>query len=193
MSALNIFLGKIQVSGLGQGFSESYWLKAVTLTAAKTALTALVNARKALLSSILFIEYANVSQLGVSRDSYIVISAPTMGSDTVVANIPNRLNDAILIRQESVGGRICNRYLHGVPDPAAVGGNYLVGAVAAWDTLLATYITALGTNSGFLNKHASNDPTTWTVDDWGTIVPRGLTDHKVGRPFGQQAGKRPMV
>lgn len=193
MTAVNIFLGKLQVSGLGQGFSESYWLKGNTITAAKTALSAIVTARKALLASIFFIEYANVSQLGVSRDSFIVISQPTIGTDTVTANIPNRLQDAILLRQESALGRICNRYLHGVPDPACVGGNYVVGAVAAWDTLLATYITALTTNTGFLNKHASTDPANWTVDDWGTIVQRGLTDHKVGRPFGQQAGKRPTV
>lgn len=191
--SVSIYLGKIQYSGVPQGFSESYYLTGSTLSAAKTALSNLVTARKGMISNTLDIEYANVSQLGVKRDSFIVINGPQAGSDTVTANVPNRLSDALLIRQESQAGRICNRYLHGVPDPAVINGSYLVGGVAAFDTALAAYLTALQTNSGFLKKVNPADQSTWIVETWGTITNRGLTSHKVGRPFDLQRGRRPTA
>lgn len=192
MSALNIFLGKIQFGSVG-GFSESYYLKGVTLAAAKINLSALVTARQAMLHSSIDIEYANVSQLGVNRDSYIVINGPQAGSDTVTVNAPNRLQDAILLRQESQGGRICNRYVHDVPDPSVVNGSYVASGVPAWDTALTAYIVALKANAGFLKKVNPLDPTTWIIEDWGQVVSRGLTSHKIGRPFDMQRGRRPTA
>lgn len=192
MTALSIFLGKIQYAA-SQGWSESYYLKANTLAGAKTNLNALVTARQPMLHSSIDIDYANVSQLGVTRDSYIVINGPLSGSDTVAADAPNRLNDAILLRQESQSGRICNRYIHGVPDNAVVNNAYVASGNATWDGLLTDYITALKANAGFLKKVDPNDPTTWTVEDWGQVVSRGLTSHKVGRPFDLRPGRRPTA
>jgi hypothetical protein len=192
MSALNIFLGKIQYAA-AQGWSESYYLKGTTLAAAKVNLNALVTARLPMLHSSIDIDYANVSQLGVNRDSYIVINGPQAGTDTITADAPNRLSDAILLRQESLGGRICNRYMHGVPDNAVLNNSYVATGNAAWDALLTAYITALKANSGFLKKVNPADPTTWLIEDWGQVVSRGLTSHKVGRPFDLRPGRRPTA
>lgn len=190
MSATGIWVGKVYFGGVDQGWSESYWMQATTSAAAKTALAAVITARKACLHTVYDILYSYVSQLGVNRDSFIVGGTVVNGSDTVVANIPEDAAIALLLRQESAEGNICNRYLHGVPKPSVVNREYIVGGVAAFDTALAAYITALTASTGYLKKTPANPGFTYTIETWGTIVTRGATRHKVGKPFDLSHGRR---
>lgn len=191
MPALNIFIGHIYYSGTPQGFSEAYYLKGTTKDAAVLNLQALVTKRKAMLHESIEIVFSNVSQLGVKRDSFITQNDVQAGDSTITTWQPNRLSDAILLRQETATGKVSNRYVHGVPDGVIVAGLYDAAALTgAWDTTLDDYITKVLSETAYLNKVDKTDPTTWVLVDWAKVVKRGATSHKVGRPFDLRRGRR---
>jgi len=191
MAAQNKFLFKMFLSGTIQGWSESYYLKGTTKTAALAQAATLVTARKAMLHESITLDYAMVSDIGVNRDSYIAISSPQEGDSTVTTWSPNRLQDAILLRQQTATGKVSNRYIHGVPDGVIINQRYDPTALAgAWDTVLNAYITALKDNTAYLSKTGPSGSETFTLSDWDQVVQRGATEHKVGRPFELHPGRR---
>lgn len=194
MSALNIFIGRIFFSGSPQGFSEAYFCKGTTKDAAVLNLQALVTKRRAMLHESIDIVYSNVSQLGVKRDSYIAQDDVLSGDSTITTWQPNRLADAILLRQETATGKVANRYVHGVPDGVIVNGLYDGSLLAgAWDTVLDDYITKVKSETAYLNKVDKTDPTTWVLVDWNKVIKRGATSKKLGRPFDLRRGRRTVA
>lgn len=192
MAAINKYVGKIYFDGLQGGWSEVMILKGETVEAAKLNMTALIDGRKAMMSDQLTIIYANVSDLGVARDSFLAQDGIADGSMTATTAKPNRDGDAFLVRQETAAGKQVPRYLHGVPDACVVDGVYDdAGVAGAYETALAAYLTLLKTHTAYLKKVTPSDPTSWQLIPWETIYRRGITYRKVGRPFGALRGRRP--
>lgn len=192
MAAINKYVIKLYMDGLQGGWSEVYIAKGETVSAAKSDATALINGRKAMMSNQLTIIYANVSDLGVARDSYLALDGIAEGSMTTTTAVPNRDGDAFLVRMETAGGQHADRYLRGVPDSCIVEAVYDdTGAAGAYETALAAFLTTLKDHTMHLNKVDPADPTTWTLSAWTNTFRRGITYRKTGRPFGALRGRRP--
>lgn len=192
MPAESVYIGRLHLSGLTQGWSEVYYLNGNTKAAALTNMTAIITARKAILSDSIALDYANVSQFGVNRDSYIALESPTEGDMTATTWKPNRLADCLLLRQETATGKVSNRYVHGIPDAVIVDQEYdAAGIGVAWTTPLTAFLAALKDNTGFLLTDKTVTPNTHTVVAWDKVVNRGLTGRKVGRPFVTRPGRGP--
>lgn len=192
MDDISVFVGRIHYKAAEGGWSENYILKANTAAAAKTGLTAILNARKAMLPDTITLRFASVSKLGRQRNSFKLTGTPALGSDTVGTYTENDPEDTILVRQETADGQWANRHVHIVPDDAVSEGVYDPTAVAAWHTLLTTYTTALTTNTGYLLKTGPVGSETFTVVDWAAATVEGKSSHPIGRPFGQRRGRRPV-
>lgn len=191
MPAINKYVGKVHYTGLIQGWSEMYYLKANTPTGAKTQLSAIIDLRKPMLSDQVEVTFANVSDLGIKRDSYCALETPVNGDSTVSTWVPNSDNDAIQIRLETADGKHADKYIHGVPDGVVVNNQYDPAALTgAWETLLTALRAGLITNTGHLTKVNPEDPTTWTIADYTSTFNRGYTQRKTGRPFDLRVGRR---
>lgn len=192
MAAINKFVIKLFMDGVQGGWSEVYIAKGETVTAAKDNATALINARKAMMSNELTIIYASVSDLGVLRDSYLALDGIEAGDMTPTTAKPNRDGDAFLVRMETADGKHAERYLRGVPDACIIDAVYDDSGVGGvYETALAAFLIALKDNTMHLNKVDPALPSTWTLSAWTNTFRRGITYRKTGRPFGALRGRRP--
>lgn len=190
MPAYPIFFAKLDFAGQGQGWSEVFTMNANTVSAAKTAAADLIAKRLACLSADIELVYANLTQLGVKRKAFALVTSIQVGVLASPANDANDVADCILLRQETADGDHANRFLHAPPDDAIVSGIYTTGAVAAYDTALTAMRASIIADTGYLRKVNKDDPATWSVVSWTSTAIRGKTRHKVGRPFDERAGKR---
>lgn len=191
MPAVNKYVGKIHYTGVENGWSEAYYLLGNTPAAAKVQLAAIIALRTPMLSDQIEITYANVSDLGLKRESYCALGSPVLGDSTVTTWVPNNDNDCIQVRLETAAGKHADHYFHGVPDSCVVNGSYDPAAEAgAWDDLLDLLIAGLILNCGHLTRVNPEDPSTWTIDAYTNSFKRGYTTRKTGRPFGLRPGRR---
>lgn len=186
-----VFVGRADYNGLGQGWSEVYYLSGNTVSAAKAALLAIVDARHNMLHADLACVYANVVQIGVKRKSFYVRPTEVKGQLTDATMKVNRLQDCLWLRQETAAGDSANRYIHGVPDKCCIEGDYLADTGAgSYDGLVTALKAVLLTNTGYLKRDVTAGVTSFSIIAYTSIEIRGLTGHKVGKPFDQQRGRR---
>ncbi len=175
--------------GDGQGTSEGYFLNAQGLTQAKTDAALLVTGRLAMIYLGYTLVYARVSDLQVLRDAYPIGNGARAGAMT--SGKVNRVADCMLARGQhpSPPGGHNNFFWHFVPDDSIVDGSYFPTGNAAYDTALAAWLVTVKSLCGWApTKKKQSQKVLITAYDSVTI--RDITSRKVGRPFGQQVGRR---
>lgn len=168
------------------GFTEPYYLDALTPEAARTALDALAVARAEVLIDGCTIVAGRVSDVTITNDSLLCEDLPIDGqivSTSITAVDPWT---ALMVRIESTSLHRGRHFFHGVLENTFLANRSYDPANpnnAAW----VTWMTYLETNT-FLRYKVAGVPTFGQVT---AAILQKEVEKKVGRPFNLLRGRRP--
>lgn len=181
------------------GWTERYFLSALTYDAALIVANEIAVARAALMRNDVEIPYIRVSDIGIRGDA--VVASPsiegTFQPETTLD--PLQLStepwSALNLRLEAGPLYRGRKFLHGIPQSVVQGKRiFLLGPFEAPLAALRTILlqsTVLWVRDKTVAQPAEPLPPVMVRAQITDVVPIALVNHRIGRPFGLQVGRRP--
>lgn len=178
------------------GWTERYFLNALTYEQAKTDTDNLVDVRRALSTSDLSLAYVRISDVGIKGDSVVSVSPGINGTFPDVVNGPGNTEPWTALNIRLEGGTLYRgrKFIHGLPQ-ALMGGSFFTPS-ADWTNLFTAYVALLKSacclyvRDKTVAQPAAPMPPIMVKQGITNVLIIGTTTRHVGRPFGLQVGRR---